>query len=126
MRHLPVLLIASAVLMVVAAAVGGLTRGGAGAAGAAAGVGVVVFSYTLTTVMLAWADATNPQLVMPFGLALYATKFTLFGVVMAAVASTGWPGLVPLAFGVCVGVLVWTGTHVWWLVTVHARRPRQS
>ncbi|MFG2048082.1 hypothetical protein ACGFIW_11715 [Micromonospora sp. NPDC048935] len=124
LRHLPVLLGASAALAVVAAVVGGVTDGATAALGAAAGVGVTVLSYTLTTVVLAWADQINPQLLLPLGLGLYAVKFTLLGVVMVAVASAGWAGLIPLCLGIVAGVAVWTAVHIWWLTTVHARRPR--
>ncbi|WP_413231965.1 hypothetical protein [Micromonospora rifamycinica] len=123
LRHLPVLLVASAVLGAVAALVGAVTGGGTAAAGAAAGVAVTVLSYTLSTVALAWADAINPQLVLPLGLGLYAVKFTVLGVVMVAVASAGWDGLVPLCVGIVAGVVVWTGVHIWWLTRVFSRRP---
>ncbi|MBQ0901793.1 hypothetical protein [Micromonospora sp. U21] len=122
LRHLPVLLAASVALAAVAAVVGGATGGVTAALGAAVGVGVTVLSYTLTTVVLAWADQINPQLLLPLGLGLYALKFTLLGVVMVAVASTGWPGLVPLCLGIVAGVAVWTGVHIWWLTRVHAHR----
>ncbi len=122
LRHLPVLLIASAVLAAAAAVVGGVTRGADGALGAAIGVAVTALSYTLTTAVLAWADARDPQLVLPFGVGLYVAKMTLLGAVMVLVASTGWPGLIPLCLGIAAGVAVWTGLHIWWLTTVHARR----
>ncbi|MEU4676885.1 hypothetical protein [Micromonospora sp. NPDC023737] len=124
LRHLPVLLIASVLLAGVAAVVGGVTGGAEAALGAAAGVAVTVISYSLTTVVLAWADARNPQLVLPFGLALYVAKFTVIGAVMVGVASTGWPGLIPMCLGIAAGVAVWTGVHIWWLSTVHLRRAR--
>ncbi|MEU8297848.1 hypothetical protein AB0C04_11240 [Micromonospora sp. NPDC048909] len=124
LRHLPVLLIASAVMAAVAAVVGGVVDGADAALGAAVGVAVTALSYTLTTVVLAWADARDTQLVLPFGLGLYVAKFTLLGAVMVAVAATGWPGLIPLCLGIAAGVVVWTGVHIWWLTTVHARRVR--
>ncbi|MFC3501055.1 hypothetical protein ACFOOK_08770 [Micromonospora krabiensis] len=124
LRHLPVLLAASAVMAALGAVVGGVTRGGDAALGAAVGVGITALSYTLTTVVLAWADSRDTQLVLPFGLGLYVAKFTLLGAVMVAVASTGWPGLIPLCLGIAAGVVVWTGVHIWWLTTVHARRTR--
>ncbi|MET9302285.1 MULTISPECIES: hypothetical protein [Micromonospora] len=122
LRHLPVLLAAVAVLAAAAAVAGGVWRGADGALGAAAGVAVTAASYTLTTVVLAWADSKDPQLVLPFGLGLYVAKITALGGVMVLVASTGWPGLIPFALGIAAGVVVWTGVHVWWLTTVHARR----
>lgn len=122
LRHLPALLLASLALAALGAAFGGLTGGADAALGVPAGVAVTVVSYTLTTVVLAWADARDPRLVLPFGLGLYVAKFTLLGGVMVVVASTGWAGLVPLCLGIVAGVTVWTGVHIWWLTTVHARR----
>ncbi|MEU8022549.1 MULTISPECIES: hypothetical protein [Micromonospora] len=124
LRHLPVLVAVSAVVAALGAAAGGVLGGADAALGVAAGVAVTVASYVLTTVVLAWADARNPQLVLPFGVGLYVAKFTLLGGVMVAVASTGWAGVVPLCLGIAVGVVVWTGAHIWWLSTVHARRTR--
>ncbi|MBO4206373.1 hypothetical protein [Micromonospora echinofusca] len=121
LRHLPVLLLVSGGLFVGAALVGGLTGGLPAAVGAASGVAVTAASYTLTTVVLAWADSINPQLVLPFGLGLYVAKISMLGGVMLAVASTGWAGLIPLCYGIAVGVVAWTGAHIWWLATVHAR-----
>ena len=57
---------------------------------------------------------------LPFGLGTVRREVQLLGVVMVAVASTGWPGLVPLALGIVAGVVVWTGAHIWWISTVHA------
>ncbi|MEV0153242.1 hypothetical protein AB0H57_05795 [Micromonospora sp. NPDC050686] len=122
LRHLPVLLSATAVLAALAAVAGGMLRGADGALGAAAGVAVTAVSYSLTTVVLAWADARDPQLILPFGLGLYIAKMTLLGGVMVLVASTGWPGLIPFCLGIAAGVVVWTGVHIWWLATRHARR----
>jgi hypothetical protein len=122
LRHLPVLLAVSAVLLLGAAGIGWLARGGAGAAGAVAGVAIVTASYTLSTLVIAWADSVHPQLVLPFGLTMYATKIGVIGVVMASVAATDWAGLVPLGFGVVAGVIGWTATQVWWFIKVHARQ----
>lgn len=118
LRHLPTLLVAASVVTVVAAVVGGLTGGGAGAAGAALGVGLASFSFTLSTVILAWADAQSPQLVLPFGLGLYVAKFSLLGGVMIAMSSSDWAGMVPMGWGIAAGVVAWTGVHIWWLTKV--------
>lgn len=115
-RHLPVLLSTSGLLAAFAALVGGLTRGTDAALGAAVGVGVVAASYTFSILLIAWADSVDTNLVLPFGLTAYVTKFTLIGVVMAAVAASGWPGLQPMGLGVIAGVVVWSGTHIWWVV----------
>jgi len=93
---------------------GAVLSGAPGALGALAGVGLVVVSYVISGLSVAWADSINPRLVLPIGLLTYALKFILFGIAMAAVARTGWPGLVPMGVTVLVAVVVWTGTHLWW------------
>ncbi|WP_203857565.1 hypothetical protein [Plantactinospora mayteni] len=126
LAHLPVVLGASAGLLVLATVLGALLGGGVGAAGAAAGVGLVTLSYLASTLVIAWADSVNPTLVLPFGLAMYVAKFSVIGVVMAGVAGRGWVGLVPFGWGVVAGVVAWTGANIWWVVTVHAARTRRS
>lgn len=116
LAHLPALLAVTCGLLVAGALAGWVLRGGAGAAGAAAGIGVVTGSYLVSTLLIAWADSVDPRLVLPVGLIAYVVKFTLIGVVMAAVAASGWRGLEPLGVGVAAGVVAWTGTHIWWLV----------
>ena len=76
-------------------------------------------SYTLTTVVLAWADPIDPQLVLPLGLGLYVAKFTLLGVVMVAVGVDRLGRADPaLPRASSPGVVVWTAVHIWWLTTV--------
>jgi len=119
LRHLPSGLIATAVLLVVGVPVGALLRGGAGAAGAAAGVGLVAVSYVIGSVVIAWADSLDPRLVLPAGLMTYVLKFTLIGVIMAAISASGWSGLVPMGVAVLVSALGWIVAQSWW--TWHAR-----
>lgn len=121
LRHLPSGLLASAALLVVGLALGGLLRGGAGAAGAAAGVLLVAASYTVSSLVIAWADAVHPTLIMPVGLMTYAVKFTLIGILMAAIASTGWAGLKPMGVGVIATALGWSTAQAVW--TWRARIP---
>jgi len=121
LRHLPSGLAASAVLLLVATAVGALLRGGAGASGAAAGVGLVAASYTGSSLVIAWADRVNPRLIMPVGVVTYVLKFTAIGFGMAAVAGTGWAGLPAMGVAIIAAVLAWTGAQAWW--TWHARIP---
>jgi hypothetical protein len=116
LRHLPLLLAVSGALIVAAALVGGLLRGGAGAAGAAIGVGIVTASYLISTLLIAWADTVNPSLVLPVGMTAYAVKFTILGVVMVAVAASGWAGVVPLGLGMVAGVVAWTASQIIWVV----------
>lgn len=116
LAHLPMLLVATGALLAGATVVGWLARGGAGAAGAATGIGLVAVSYLVSTLLMAWADVVNPSLVLPVGLLTYLVKFTLIGFVMAALVASGWSGLPAMGVGVVVGVVGWTGTHIWWLV----------
>jgi hypothetical protein len=119
LRHLPSGLAASAVLLVVGVLLGALLRGGAGAAGAAAGVGLVAASYVLGSVVIAWADSVDPRLVLPAGLMTYVLKFAVIGVVMAAIAASGWAGLEPMGVAVLGTALGWIVAQSWW--TWHAR-----
>jgi hypothetical protein len=107
----------SAVLLVVAAALGGLLRGGSGAAGAAAGVLLVAASYTASTLVMAWAEGMDRRMLLPVGLITYAVKFTVIGVVMAAIAASGWSGLKPMGVGLIAAVLAWITTQAWWTWT---------
>ncbi len=116
LEHLPVPLLSSLALLVVAAAAGLAVHGAPGAAGAAAGVGTVAGSYLFSTLAIAWADRKDPRLVLPVGLVAYLVKFTAIGVVMASVVAARWDGLPALGAGVVAGVVVWNGTHVWWLL----------
>ncbi len=121
LRHLPSGLFASAVLVVLGVLVGWLVKGGSGAAGAAAGVGLVAVSYTASSVVIAWADARNPRLVLPVGLLAYVVKFTLLGFVMAAIAATDWDGLPAMGLAIIVAALGWTIAQAVW--TWRARIP---
>lgn len=115
LRHLPLPLVASGVLAVLAVPAGGLLAGGTGAIGAAAGVVLITLGYLLSTLVVAWADGTAPALVMPVGMMAYVVKVTVVAGAATVAAVSGWPGLVPMAWGIAAAVLVWTGTHIWWL-----------
>jgi hypothetical protein len=113
--HLPVVLAATGVLLVVGVVLGYLIWGGVGAAGAAAGIGIVAASYLFSTIAIAWADTIHPRMVMSVGLVAYAAKFTVIGFLMVALESAGWAGLPAMGFGVIAGVVVWTGSQIWWI-----------
>ncbi|MDG4823315.1 hypothetical protein O7635_15780 [Asanoa sp. WMMD1127] len=125
LRHLPPILIAAAVMTVGAAVLGAVFAGGVGAFAAALGVLIATGSYLASTLAIAWADKLDSKLVMPFGMGVYVAKLSLLGGLMLVVASTGWAGLKPLSVGIVAGVLAWTATQIWWIVTVHARRFRR-
>ena len=107
-EHLPFLTAFSVALMICAASVGFFAGGGPAAMGAAAGVAIVTVSFTMSTLVLAWADTVRPALLMPLGLLTYVTKYTLLGVILAFVISSEWPGRSAMGWGVVAGVLGWT------------------
>lgn len=114
--YLRVTLPASAGLALLAIPVGAVVAGAAGAAGVAAGVALVVLSYLVSGVSVAWADAVHPRLVLPVGLGAYAVKIVLLGLVMWAIAGTGWSGIGPMGAAIIAAVVVWTATHLIWAV----------
>jgi hypothetical protein len=122
LRHLPPILIAAGVMTAGAAVLGAVFAGGVGAFAAALGVVIATVSYLASTLAIAWADKLDPKLVMPFGMGVYVAKLSVLGGLMLVVASTGWAGLKPLSVGIVAGVLAWTATQIWWIVTVHAPR----
>lgn len=107
-------LLACAVLAAVAVPVAAVLHGATGGAGVAAGIALVVVSYLISGVSVAWADAVHPKLIMSVGLITYATKIVILGVVMAAVAATGWDGLLDMGVAIIAAVVVWTGAHLAW------------
>ena len=121
MTHLPVGLKTSAVIFVLMIAGGAVLGGLTGALGAAAGVGIVVASFTVSSLVIAWADSVHPTLVLPVGMFTYILKFTAIGFAMAAVVASGWDGLTALGVGVAVATIGWATAQAWWVW--HARIP---
>ncbi len=121
-EHLPFLTAVAFALLMCAASVGLLTGGTTAAVGAAAGVALVTVSFTMSTLVIAWADTVRPALVMPLGLLTYVVKYSLLGLIMVLVIDSGWPGTVALGWGVITGVLGWTAVQIWWLARLAARR----
>jgi hypothetical protein len=120
LRHLPVPLAISGVLLVLATALGWFVVGPLGAAGAAIGVVTVAVSYLVSSVAVAWADSVAPSLIMTVGLTSYVLKFALLGVVFFAVPN-GWPGTRAMALAMVVTVIAWITAQIWW--TLKAKIP---
>jgi hypothetical protein len=123
--HLPMLTAACVALLLSAASVAMLVSGPVAALGAAAGVGLVVLSYTMSTLVIAWADTTRPALLLPLGVLAYVVKITLISIVMLSLADRDWPGGTAMAWGMVAGVVCWTTVQVWW-VTRLARIERPA
>ena len=120
--HLPFLTVFAFALMLCAASVGFLSAGVPAAVGAAAGVVLVTVSYTMSTLVLAWADTVRPALIMPLGMLTYVVKYSLLGVILAFVISSEWPGRTALGWGVVAGVMGWTAVQIWWVARFAGRR----
>lgn len=116
LTQLPWGLAGSALVLLVGVPVGAFLRGGAGVAGVVAGVALVVVSYTLSSIVIAIADTIRPALVLPFGLATYVVKFSVFGVIMAAISDRGWAGLSAMGAAIVAAAVLWSAAQVLWLV----------
>jgi hypothetical protein len=117
--HLPFLTAVSVAVLLCAASIGYLAGGPQLALGAAAGVAITTVSYTMSTLVIAWADTVRPALVMPLGLATYVIKYSLLGVILAFTVTSEWPGRVALGWGVVAGVVLWTAVQGWWVTHRH-------
>lgn len=121
-EHLPLLSAVSTALLLCAASMGFFTGGADAAVGAAAGVLIVTISYTMSTLVIAWADTVRPALLLPLGMLTYVVKYSLLGVILAIGVNIKWPGWTALGWGIVAGVVVWTGVQAWW---VHRRTMRK-
>ena len=121
LAHVPSGLAVSGVLLVVGVLLGALLRGPAGATGAVAGVLLVAASFTLSSLVIAWADTIDPRLTMPAALMTYLLKIVVFGLLLAVLARSGWRGLAPMGVGVIAAALGWIVAQAVW--TWRARIP---
>ena len=121
LAHLPMVAAAGVAFVLFAATIGFLAGGPTAALGAAAGVFVVSVGLTMSTLVIAWADAVRPALIMPLGLLAYVIKFALISVMMLTVAANGWPGGLPMAWGIAGGVVAITAVQVWWVSRLDRR-----
>ena len=115
-RHLRLALTVSGVIAVAGMLAGFAWRGGAGAIGLLVGVALVAASYTASTLAIAWADSVASRMVFPVGMAMYVTKFSLFGAMLIFVGATEWAGKIPMAAGIIAGVVAWTASQIIWTV----------
>ena len=114
-RHLPMLTAISFALVLCAGSAGFLIDGLDAGLGAAGGVLLVNVSFTITTLVVAWADTVRPALLMPIGLATYVIKYTLIAAIMIGVGASGWTGGLAMAWGIAAGAILLTAAQVWWI-----------
>ncbi|MGX6605720.1 hypothetical protein ACWKSP_26840 [Micromonosporaceae bacterium Da 78-11] len=112
--HLPFLSAVSMALLLCAASVGFFVGGSASAFGAAVGVLIVTISFTMSTLVIAWADTVRPALLMPLALLTYVLKYSILGLVLAYGVASDWTGKAALGWGIVAGVVVWTAVQAWW------------
>jgi hypothetical protein len=115
LNHLRPGLLGSAIVLALGAVIGGLAAGSAGVLGVVIGVAVVAFSFTVSSVIIAWADSINPSLVLPVGLMTYVLKFTLFGIALVAALRVEWAGMRPMAFAMAAATIAWAVAHATWV-----------
>jgi hypothetical protein len=80
----------------------------------AAGVLLVLASYGVSSLVISWAARVHPPLVMHAGLGTYIFKMMVLFLIFGAVASTGWTGLRPMAFGLLAGTITWITVQAVW------------
>jgi hypothetical protein len=107
-------LIATLAVGVLAAVVGGIFQGGPGAFGAGGGVALVIVSYVVSTLIIAWVDRVNRNMLLVVGMLTYAVKFLLLFLLVGWVATQDWIATKAIGLGVVAGVLTWTAAQIWW------------
>jgi hypothetical protein len=121
-EHLPLLTASSMALLLCAASAGYLAGGVTDAFAAAAGVAIVTVSYTMSTLVIAWADTVRPALLMPLGLLVYMVKYALLGIILVFTVESSWTGKAALGWGVVAGVVGWTAVQIWWVTRLSHRK----
>lgn len=116
LRHIPSTVAASVLFTVVAAFAAGWHSGRTAVLGVLAGSVLVAVSYGVSTVMIAACDVVDRRLILPVGVAVYAAKMALFGLILALLAKNHWTGLPAMGLTVIGAVIIWSTTHLWWTV----------
>jgi len=115
LKHLPILLAASAAVAAIGVLIAAVTGGETQAVGVAAGAGLVVFSYGISSVIIAWTDLVLRPMLLPVGMATYLIKFTAFGGLLVVVNESNWDGTRAMAGGIIAGTVVWVATQAVWV-----------
>ena len=116
LRHIPSTVAASVLFTVMAVIAAGWYSGGTAVLGVLAGSALVAVSYGVSTLMIAACEVVDRRLILPVGVAVYAAKMALFGVILALLAKKHWAGLPAMGLAVIGAVIIWSVTHLWWTV----------
>lgn len=90
------------------------THAGSTAAGFLLGTAIVLFFFSSASFVVAWADIVQRKLIFPLGIAAYLTNLTLVGLVVFAIADSGWSGFSGFLWGIIVGTAMWMVAQVIW------------
>ena len=82
----------------------------------AAGAGLVVASFAVSSLVVAFADWVAPPLVLPFGMITYAAKYAAMVLLLVMIGDSGWAGRVPMGIGVMVLAVGWAAAQVTWVL----------
>ncbi|WP_241834968.1 hypothetical protein [Pseudofrankia asymbiotica] len=114
-------LMISAVIAVVAVALGASLRGWAGVAAASLGIGIVVVFFSVSKIAVGFVARRAPHLLLPAALGIYGFKIFLLGVLLVALDGVEAVNLPTLAWTVLAGVVGWVGAELW--AATHTRVP---
>ncbi len=115
--HLRACLPASLVVAGLGLLTGLVAAGPAQGAGVALGVGIAAATFAFGTLVVDAADRLASSLVLPVGLAAYATTVVVLGVLVLRYERSGSPLIAGLPWGVLAGTLAWVLVQSWWAWT---------
>ena len=115
--HLRACLPASLVVAGLGLLTGLVVAGPVQGAGVALGVAIAAATFAFGTLVVDAADRLALSLVLPVGLAAYATTVVVLGVLVLRYEGSGSPLIAGLPWGVLAGTLAWVLVQSWWAWT---------
>jgi ATP synthase protein I len=106
--------IAAGIAAVIAAVIGGITAGGTGSWAAPAGVALAALGFAGSAAAVAFAETFDLRLTLPMALITYSVKLALVMTILSIVKTVLPDALLPFAYGVVGGAVVWLATQVVW------------
>jgi hypothetical protein len=106
--------IVAGIAALIAAVIGAVTSGGSGAWAAPAGVALAALGFAGSAWAVALAETFDLRLTLPMALITYSVKLALVLTVLSIVKSAVPDALLPFAYGVVGGAVVWLATQVAW------------
>jgi hypothetical protein len=106
--------IAAAIAASIAAVIGGITAGGTGVWAAPAGVALAALGFAGSAAAVAFAETFDLRLTLPMALITYSVKLALVMTILSIVKTALPDALLPFAYGVVGGAVVWLATQVVW------------